>query len=297
MEDTWRDLGREELEHQYSPSQWSPRMDKDAVIKAHVNKTTEGTRISRSLSKTMLNIQYGERESEKLDLYLPQVPSTSFPLLVYIHGGYWQFLSKEESGFMVPPLVLHGIGVMVMDYDIAPQGHMDLIVSQVRQSIAVTIQRYPQITGIYLCGHSAGAHLVAMTLCTKWSEYMVKPDIKAGAVLVSGVYDLLPIIHTYVNDALKMSQTDAERNSPMRCLTQMESHIRTCQIAIVVAEHDSPEFHRQSQEYFQSLQAVGFSVTFTQIDGTDHFDVIEQLHDEKYVLTQMILEMIKKKQS
>ncbi|KAE8575867.1 hypothetical protein XENTR_v10003969 [Xenopus tropicalis] len=151
-------------------------------------------------------------------------------------------------------------------------------------------------SGIYLCGHSAGAHLVAMTLCTKWSEYMVKPDIK-GAVLVSGVYDLLPIIHTYVNDALKMSQTDAERNSPMRCLTQMESHIRTCQIAIVVAEHDSPEFHRQSQEYFQSLQAVGFSVTFTQIDGTDHFDVIEQLHDEKYVLTQMILEMIKKKQS
>ncbi|XP_066442396.1 kynurenine formamidase [Eleutherodactylus coqui] len=264
-------------------------MDKDAVIEAHVKETTEGTKTSRAMAQTLLNIQYGESDSEKMDLYLPEGEPTEFPLLVYIHGGYWQYLSKEESGFMVLPLVSHGIAMMVMDYDIAPKGDMDLIVSQVRCSIAAVLGLYPQNSGVYLCGHSAGAHLVAIALCTDWIEYGVTPDIK-GAFLVSGVYDLLPIIHTYVNDALQMSQEVALKNSPIQYVRQMNAG--TCPMVIVVAEHDSPEFHRQSQCYFQSLKESGLSVSYVHVDGTDHFDVIEKLAEEDYVLTQLILKMI-----
>ncbi|KAM4664676.1 kynurenine formamidase [Discoglossus pictus] len=282
-----------ELDHQYSPSQWSHRMGKDEVIEAHVRETTEGTREARAVTQTRLNVPYGDRESEKLDIYLPKEPSSGFPLLVYIHGGYWQFLSKEESGFMVPPLVLRGIAVMVMDYDIAPEGHIDLMVSQVRQSIAVTLRQYSQITKVYLCGHSAGAHLVAMTLCTDWSMYGVSTEFK-GAVLVSGIYDLLPITHTYVNEPLLMSQEVAERNSPIRCIARTKSHAQSCHMVIVVAEHDSPEFQRQSREYFQILQTSGLHVSFKQIDCTDHFDVIEKLSEEQYELTKLIVDMILK---
>ncbi|XP_073538619.1 kynurenine formamidase isoform X3 [Phyllobates terribilis] len=235
MED-WRKLGKEELEHQYSPSHWSHRMDKDAVIEAHVKEMTEGTNLSRVVARTALDIQYGDSDSEKMDLYLPGGEPAKFPVLVYIHGGYWQFLS-----------------------------------------------------GIYLCGHSAGAQLVAMTLCTDWTEYKVTPDIK-GALLVSGVYDLLPIIDTYVNDALKMSLEVALKNSPMQYVRQMNAG--RCRVAIAVAEHDSPEFHRQSQQYFQSLKESGLGVSYVLVDGTDHFDVIEKLSQEDYVLTQLILKMI-----
>ncbi|XP_075702671.1 kynurenine formamidase isoform X2 [Rhinoderma darwinii] len=264
-------------------------MDKDAVIEAHMKETAAGTKISRTLAQTVLNIQYGDGESEKMDLYLPEGEPIKFPLLVYIHGGYWQFLSKEESGFMAPPLMSHGVAMMVMDYDIAPKGHMDLIVAQVRRSIVAVLRLYPQITGVYLCGHSAGAHLVAMALCTDWIQYGLTPDIK-GAVLVSGVYDLVPIIHTYVNDALKMSLEVAKKNSPIQCVRQMNAG--TCPILIAVAEHDSPEFHRQSQHYFQSLKELGLGVSYEHIDGADHFDVIEKLSQEDYVLTQLILKMI-----
>ncbi|XP_069606787.1 kynurenine formamidase isoform X2 [Ranitomeya imitator] len=352
MED-WRKLGKEELEHQYSPSHWSHRMDKDAVIDAHVKEITEGTNLSRVVARTALNIQYGDSDSEKMDLYLPEGEPTKLPFLVYIHGGYWQFLSKEESGFMAAPLVSNGIAVMVMDYDIAPkavkhdesrrpddqikfwtssndqrchsgiliaaacqtqrdrypghcnvtdrcrsrwkvaqcEGDMDLIVAQVRRSIASIFHLYPHNAGIYLCGHSAGAHLVAMTLCTDWTEYKVIPDIK-GALLVSGVYDLLPIIDTYVNDALKMSQEVALKNSPMQYGRHMNAG--TCQVVIAVAEHDSPEFHRQSQQYFQSLMESGLDVSYVLVDGTDHFNVIEKLSQEAYGLTQLILKMILK---
>ncbi|XP_053562149.1 kynurenine formamidase [Bombina bombina] len=289
--DSWRELNKEELDHQYSPSHWSHRMDKDAVIEAHVRETTAGTKQARETAETILNVSYGERESEKLDMYLPKGLTSGFPLLIYIHGGFWQFLSKEESGFMVRPLVLHGIGVMVMDYDIAPSGHMDLIVSQVRQSIAVTLKQYSQISGVYLCGHSAGAHLVAMALCTDWSAYGISLEVK-GAFLVSGVYDLIPITHTYVNEALSMSQQVAERNSPIRCVMQTKRNVNNCHMVLVVAEHDSPEFHKQSHEYLKSLHASGINVSFMQIDCTDHFDVIEKLSQEDYVLTKLIVDTI-----
>ncbi|XP_030920139.1 kynurenine formamidase isoform X1 [Geospiza fortis] len=87
-----------------------------------------------------------------------------------------------------------------------------------------------------------------MVLSTDWTEFQVVPDIK-GAVLVSGLYDLEPILHTYVNDALNMSREVAQRNSPMRLVTPAAP--AACEVLVAVAQHDSPEFRRQSQEYSQ----------------------------------------------
>nr|XP_033818017.1 kynurenine formamidase isoform X4 [Geotrypetes seraphini] len=229
---SWRLLHKEELEYQYSPSRWSPRMDKDAVIEAHVREITEGTKKSRSVTETLLNVPYGALEGEKIDIYLPSHPSGEFPFFVFVHGGYWQFLSKEESGFMAAPLVRNGIAVAALDYDIAPKGHMDLMISQVRRSIVFIVQQYPHIR-----------------------EFAV-------------------------------------RNSPMQHVMEVKSRAENCSIMVVVAEYDTPEFRRQSQEYVQSLQALGLNVCLKDMAGVDHFDVIEKLSQEDYILTQMILTMI-----
>ncbi|XP_050775994.1 kynurenine formamidase isoform X1 [Gopherus flavomarginatus] len=299
----WQDMTQEELEKQYAPSRWSHRMDKEAVIEAHVREVTEGTRRAQATMQTLLHVPYGGSDGEKLDIYLPTDPSGAFPLVLYIHGGYWQFLSKEVSGFIAPPLVTQGIAVAAVGYDVAPKGHMDVMVAQVRRSVAFIVQQYSKTSGVYLCGHSAGAHLAAMVLSTDWEEYGVTPDIK-GAFLVSGVYDLEPITHTSVNNLLHVSQSDcsavtlslprevARRNSPVLCMTAATPARKACEVLIAVAQHDSPEFHRQSQEYFQALRSAGWSVSLLDIADTDHFDVIEKLSQGGYILTQVILNMI-----
>ncbi|NXH86656.1 KFA formamidase, partial [Edolisoma coerulescens] len=323
------------LEDQYSPSRWSPRLDRDTIIDAHLAVTAAGgergapeeglrsvprprapppppagTERARASAQTLLHVPYGNGDGEKLDIYFPTDPSETFPVLVYIHGGYWQCLSKDDSGFAAPPLVSQGVAVVAVGYEIAPKGrcrpaeaaascvaqcpprlpfalclgHMDAMVLQVRRSLVFLVERYPRIRGIYLCGHSAGAHLAAMVLSTDWTEFQVVPDIK-GAVLVSGVYDLEPILHTYVNDALNMSREVAQRNSPMRCVTPAVP--AACEVLVAVAQHDSPEFRRQSQEYSQALRAAGWSVSLLDLAGVDHFDVIEKLSEDSYVLTQV----------
>ncbi|NXP20753.1 KFA formamidase, partial [Scytalopus superciliaris] len=273
------------LEDQYSPSRWSPRLDRDSIIDAHLAVTAAGTERARASAQTSLHVPYGSGDGEKLDIYFPKDPSGTFPVLVYIHGGYWQCLSKDEAGFAAPPLVSRGVMVVAVGYDTAPRGHMDTMVSEVRRSLAFLVEQYPGIRGIYLCGHSAGAHLAAMVLSTDWTEFRVVPDIK-GAVLVSGVYDLEPILHTYVNDALNMSREVAQRNSPMRHIAPAVP--AACEVLVAVAQHDSPEFRRQSQEYSQALRAAGWSVSLLDLAGVDHFDVIEKLSEDSYILTQVI---------
>ncbi|NXR16680.1 KFA formamidase, partial [Cinclus mexicanus] len=323
------------LEDHYSPSRWSPRLDRDTIIDAHLAVTAAGgeratpgeglrsvprplapppsppgTERARASAQTLLHVPYGNGDREKLDIYFPTDPSETFPALVYIHGGYWQCLSKDDSGFAALPLVSQGVAVVAVGYDIAPKGrrcpaeaaaacmarcpptlpfvlcsgHMDAMVLQVRRSLVFLVEQYPRIRGIYLCGHSAGAHLAAMVLSTDWTEFQVVPDIK-GTVLVSGVYDLEPILYTYVNDALDMSREVAQRNSPMRHIPPAVP--AACEVLVAVAQHDSPEFRRQSQEYSQALRAAGWSVSLLDLAGVDHFDVIEKLSEDNYVLTQV----------
>ncbi|XP_071620792.1 kynurenine formamidase isoform X4 [Heliangelus exortis] len=230
----WRDMSAQALEDQYSPSRWSPRLDPDTIIEAHIAAAAAGTRRARASTQTSLHVPYGAGVREQLDIYLPNDSSGTFPLLMYIHGGYWQCLSKDEAGFAAPPLVSRGVAVVAVGYNIAP----------------------------------------------------------AGAVLVSGVYDLEPILHTYVNDALSMTRDVAQRNSPMLCLAPPVPAVATCQVLVAVAQHDSPEFRRQSQEYSLALRAAGWSVSLLDIAGVDHYDIIEKLSEESYILTQVILNMI-----
>ncbi|XP_048871496.1 kynurenine formamidase isoform X1 [Brienomyrus brachyistius] len=288
---TWKEMKQDELCRQYSPSQWSHRMSADEVIKTHKALLREGTERARSVTQTLLNVPYGEGEREKLDVYVPSSPSLEMPLVIYLHGGYWQAFSKEESGFMALPLVQKGVAVVAVDYDIAPKGNMDLMVSQVRQSVVSVVQQYSHISGVYLCGHSAGAHLAAMVLSTEWSQYAVTPQIK-GALLVSGIYDLLPILSTYVNEPLKMTEEVALRNSPGQLVSQMKDSSSACEIVIAVAQNDSLEFRKQSEDFCRALQSSGFRVTFEDIPDTDHFNVIERLVEPDYRLTQLLLKMM-----
>ncbi|XP_077379911.1 kynurenine formamidase-like, partial [Festucalex cinctus] len=252
-----------------------------------------GTDRARTLAQTLLNVPYGEGEGEKLDAYIPTTNSLDVPLVIYLHGGYWQFLSKEESGFMAVPLIDKGVVVVAVGYDIAPRGNMDLMVSQVRKSVVSVVQQYSHISGLYLCGHSAGAHLAAMVLSTDWSQYSIVPQIK-GAFLVSGIYDLLPILSTYVNEPLKMTEEVAIKNSPSKLIPQVKRSSSSCQIVVAVAENDSPEFRKQSEDYYNTLKATGLSVTLEDVSNTDHFSIIEQLVDGDYHLTKLLLKMMGK---
>jgi len=69
------------------------------------------------------DLAYGEKLSERLDLFLPTstaAASQPVALLVFIHGGYWQELSKASSLFAAAGCIEAGVAFAAIDYTLAP---------------------------------------------------------------------------------------------------------------------------------------------------------------------------------
>ena len=126
-----------------------------------------------------------------------------------------------------------------------------------------------------LVGHSAGAHLVAMNLCTNHETKY------AGALLISGIYDLEPILHTSINNDIKLNATSAQNLSPIKHLTQNTTlkPKNNTPVAIVWGENETDEFKRQSSE-FASAWSVSNPASLSrtkEIASRNHFDVLDDL--------------------
>ncbi|XP_071459769.1 kynurenine formamidase isoform X2 [Marmota flaviventris] len=263
-------------------------MGAEEALRTYKQIGIEATRKARDTCRSQLHVPYGDGDGEKMDIYFPDQASEALPFFVFFHGGYWQSGSKDESAFMVNPLTAQGVAVVIVAYDIAPKGTLDQMVDQVARSVAFVEKRYPSNKGIYLCGHSAGAHLAAMVLLTNWTKHGVTPNLR-GFFLVSGVYDLQPLVFTSQNAPLLMTLEDAQRNSPQRHLevARAQPVDPACPVLVAVGQHDSPEFHRQSREFQQALCRGGWRASFEELRDVDHFEIIENLTQKDDALTQV----------
>ncbi|XP_062447600.1 kynurenine formamidase isoform X4 [Rhea pennata] len=254
----WQDMSREELEEQYSPSRWSPRLHPDAVVAAHEEAVTAGTRRAQAATQTLLHVPYGDSDGEKLDIYLPTDPSGTFPVLVYIHGGYWQCLSKDVSGFAAPALVSQGVAVVAVGYNIAPKGNMDEMVAQVQRSLAFLVQQYSQIRS-----HSGercvrpGAHSAYLRERCAEHELGSCPEEQPHAVC-------------HWSGACSCGLRSACGRGPAR-LTGVPPAVPGV-LPVLVSS--------------QALRLAGWTVSLLDLAGVDHFDIIEKLSQDSYVLTQ-----------
>lgn len=288
----WQKMSKEELEIQYSPSRWVVRRGAAEALDTYTQLGVQATTQARATQRSELHVPYGMGQREKLDIYFPKDGTETWPVFVFFHGGYWQCGSKDESAFMVNPLTARGVAVAIVGYEIAPMGTLDLMVEQVTQSLVFLQQRFPANKGMFLCGHSAGAQLAAMMLLVDWTKQRVSPNFR-GFFLVSGIYDLEPLLHTTQNRLLSLSLAAAQRNSPQQRLeaTGAQSVDPSLPLLVIVAQDDSPEFRRQSWEFYQMLRRAGRMVSFQELPELDHFEIIWELRRDCR-LVQIILKTI-----
>ncbi|XP_068932133.1 kynurenine formamidase isoform X4 [Petaurus breviceps papuanus] len=138
-----------------------------------------------------------------------------------------------------------------------------------------------------------------------YSAFMVPPLTAAGVAVAVVAYDLAPkgnvdlmlsqVKHSvlFIQKQYSLNREDAQRNSPMFCQKEAQSQVTsTYELIVAVGQHDSPEFLRQSLDYFQTLRLHGWRASFIEISNVDHFDIIEKLIQKEYILTQVILKTI-----
>ena len=190
------------------------------------------------------------------------------PLLVFIHGGYWKALSADECAMWADDALDAGFSFASINYTLAPTATLERIVMQCRNA-------YDWLLGpsgldparVVVSGSSAGGHLAAMV--TTANPQPVRCD---GLVLLSGVFDLRPLVSTTVNEPLGLTVPDAVRLSP--------AHLRVTAgpcVRAFVGEEETQAFKAQSNAYVEKLRTAGLDATSQIIADRDHFDLIYDL--------------------
>ncbi len=245
----------------------------------------------RTAANASFDQAYGEDAREKLDIF--HCGKKDAPLLIYIHGGYWQSGDKSIYSFIAKSFVEQGVDVAIVGYPLCPQVSLTELVDSVRKAIAYLYNNADDLQinrdRINICGNSAGGHLVAMMISTRWSDIDsgLPDDLIKFGVPISGLYDLEPLRYTTLNDAVRLDAEEAKTCSPV-----LLKSAGNASILAVVGGAETPVFFTQMEGLIQSWQSGECVIEQFVDDDADHFDVIECLGDSGSGLFQQIFSRI-----
>jgi arylformamidase len=188
--------------------------------------------------------------------------------------------------------VEQGFNVAVIDYTLAPVASISHMIAQCCRAVAWLLAQAQRLGfnphQVVIAGSSAGGHLCASVLqAAQQSLHGLNPHSVAGAILLSGVYDLRPLVNTTINEALKLSTEEATDLSPGLCSNQ---GLPPCIIAY--GSNETEEFKRQSQEYHQQLLSDGVNSQCFEVAGRNHFDIVFDLAIKNSTIHQQMMHLV-----
>ncbi|EDV32192.1 uncharacterized protein Dana_GF15705, isoform D [Drosophila ananassae] len=288
----------EDLNKEYFPSHNTVRFQDHQ--EPNVAVLDNFMKITRQHREALFNqgIQVDQRrygpDRQVVDIFYSLKNSTqAAPLMVFVHGGYWQMLDKNNSCSIVGPYVRRGYRVAVMDYNLCPNVTLGHLMEQFRDFIAWIFDyaEHCQSQGISFAGHSAGAHLLAEVLKSPGIITLARARMVSSIIFISGIYDLREIWNLEsVNpkNILGITHAQAEALSPILWEYNDVDFWTFTGMHVIVAEHESVTFIEQSRRFAESLRHQGFKTNFKIFKKYDHFDIIEETSDDKSEISQFL---------
>jgi len=235
----------------------------------------------RKRHRAYLDLRYGPRERNRIDFLKA---GENAPTLLFIHGGYWQTRAKEVFTVFAEGPMAHGINVALIGYTLAPDVTLDQIVAEIHQGIDYLAGQSPALGaapgGIVVSGWSAGGHLTSMALS--------HPKVRAG-MAISGIYDLEPIRHSYLNEKLKLDEAMSQRNSPM-----MQPGGAAKPLSLVAGSAELPLLRKQTADFAGHRARAGLPVTYEEIPGADHFSIMNEMLSPQGRITTLIRQLFER---
>ena len=236
--------------------------------------------------------RYGDGPRQLADLFpASRAMNRGAPIVLFYHGGFWRALSKDHVAFVAGPLAQTGAACVFPGYDLCPSVTLRAVVTEAKQALLWARQQAARLNAdpdrIYVAGNSAGAHLAAMMMAEDWTAHGLARAPIAGAILVTGIYDLRALPRIQVNEDVRLSAEDIPALSPqflpLRC---------SVPTIVAVGAAEPPLWIEQSHRFARKLSAAGADVRLMELSGLHHFSITQSLSDSTAPLTRAILDLV-----
>lgn len=227
----------------------------------------------------------------QLDLYLPTTSARPWPVVVFVHGGFWRPFDRRMfqlftglHGCVGVALANRGVATAVPSYRQLPeaasiQDALDDAARAVRHVVDSIEREGGDPARVYLVGHSAGALLTALLALEP--EHLARVGVRPGSVrgfaMLAGPYDLarlmtFPDANLVASVQSSLTGDDVQRFSP-------ERHVRPDHppMLLLVGGDEDPAMIAEQRSMAATLQRVGGDVTATEIPGEDHMGLVMHL--------------------
>ena len=230
-------------------------------------------------------MRYGPGERHTIDFF---TGIGEGPIVVFIHGGYWQALDGSCFSHCARGLNAHGISVAVPTYDLCPHVSVDTIIRQM-QSAMLELARLGR--ALVVSGHSAGGQLSACMLATDWVtiDTSLPEDLVIAAYAISGLFDLVPLVATSINKALGLDERAAKAASPLFWTPPAHGSLDA-----VVGDNESAEYFRQSRSIVERWGRDGVLTRFGTVTDANHFTAIAPLADPDSAMVLRLKELARR---
>ena len=234
------------------------------------------------------HIAYGTGAGETLDLFLST--ETAAPLLIFIHGGYWQSLDKGDFSFLAPAFVERGIAFASLNYSLAPDASIGQMVEEIDRAVAWLRENAARLgldpARFAISGHSAGGHLACMAFSGDQPRATGHPPF-LFCCSVSGIYQLEPLRHSYQQEVLNLDADSAAALSPQAVIPQGPLG----PLLLAVGQEEPGEFVVQQSEHFAAWTAAGHDGRALVMEGRHHFSAVEALSEAGHPLYSAVCDL------
>jgi arylformamidase len=274
------------IEKQYNPrTTVTPEQ-----LAAYTDLGTRSSEAARQRFQGLYDLRYGTGPLETADFF--HCGQSNAPVMVFFHGGYWRARDKKDYSFVVNGILPLGCSVVVMNYDLCPAVTVAQIVDQTRRGLQWVAQQAAAwgVDGnkILVSGHSAGAHIIAATLAQTGADFQLKQHSIKKAYLISGVFDVEPVLEISVNDEVHLKPADVLLMSPVR-----HPFAANVDYEVVVGGAEPRDWIGESTRMAAHLKSMGCRVGLHELPDLNHYSVLHEMDSPAGYISKLVARDLK----
>jgi acetyl esterase/lipase len=219
-----------------------------------------------------------DKERHTLDVYVPK-GKKDFPVVLFVHGGSWKSGHKNIYAALGQSLAADGIGCVICNYRLSPAVQHPAHVEDVARAFAWTSENITKYGGskehLFLCGHSAGGHLVSLLVTDPQYLKAQKhaPGEVKGVAALSGIYEISAGVKVF-NEPFGKDEKVCKLASPL-------AHVagKHPPFLLAYADNDFPHLDKSAENMCAALKKVESPVELMKCADRNHYTIIIKFVD------------------